>query len=136
MSPGNGLIEAVVALLRADPDVQARFGEPARIFDTAPPGASFPHAAVSALSAQAWNAGGERGADMRLAIDVRTRGKSRADAARAAGVIEAALDDAALILPGGRLTGIFFRAAQMQTEKDNETYRTRLEFRALIEEEL
>lgn len=126
-----GLTGAVVAALRADAGVAALCG--ARVYPAGVASAVFPHVAFGPMKARAWNAGGERGAEIVFAVHALARAGGRAEALTVAEACAAALDGAAPAWSGARVVALFFSEAEAAQLKDGETWRAVARFRALVE---
>ena len=101
MSAEAAFESAVIARLKADPGVQAVFGDPARIFASAPRGAAFPFVALGAGESTRADAQGARLLDHRLTLQVRTRRMEPAAVKAAIAAVRDALHLADLTLAGG-----------------------------------
>jgi hypothetical protein len=120
------LFAALAALWQADAACRACLGDPVRVYDAAPPGAIFPHAAIAQWRARPFNAGGMAGEDIVLELAVLSR-RSRAQAAACAATLAAAADGYA----AQGLTGAFVQGTDLARDRDGVTWRATLKLKLL-----
>ena len=105
----------------------------AHVFDEVPRGAHPPHVAFTAHETRDWSVQQEKAHEHFVTLEAVTRRRSRADAQALASAIEAALDNAALVLSGHALVNlrlIFWSVARART---GDGFVATLRFRAATE---
>jgi hypothetical protein len=104
-NPALALQRAVVAHLRADPNLQLMLGGP-HVYDEPPPNPRAPYVTVAQIETRDWAAGGGRGAEHLMTLDVWSRKPGRAEAQTIVGAIDDRLDDADLQPDGHRVINL------------------------------
>ena len=97
------LSHAVLAALRADPDLQADFGTPARIYDDETRRAPYPNTALEGWSSEPADTASRRGAAQTATFVVQSRYGGHAEARRLVGALRASLDRLEIDLPTQRV---------------------------------
>lgn len=97
------LQRAVLAALRDDTDVQAAFGNPARIFDDETSEPVFPYAELERHEVEDRGSAEKAGQAHTLTVSVRTRDDGRAGAKEAVSALRAAFGQMTLSLSGQRV---------------------------------
>jgi len=133
VNPVLALKAALRDKLLGDPDLIALFGGPPRIFDQTPRGAPYPFIAFGTATASDNSTSSDRGHETRLDLLVFSREGSTREALQIAGLIEAALADADLSLTGHHLVSLLLVDVETALERDGETTRATLQFRAVTE---
>ncbi len=128
MNADLALQKAVYARLAADEAVAALTG--GRIHDNVPGDADMPYLTLGDNDTRDWPGGTEH----RLALHVFSRGGGRAEAKAIMGAVNAALHDAAPTLEGHALVNLRFLDATTRRERDGETWRGTIRFRAVTED--
>jgi hypothetical protein len=121
------LQQAVFAALIASDAVRAIADD--RIYDAVPRGAAFPYIVVGDASETA----ADEGSEHRLEIRIWSRGGGTREIKLAASAVRETLDGAALVLTGHALIDLRFTTADFARERDGETTRAVLRFRAVTE---
>lgn len=128
MNADLALQKAIYARLAADEALAALVG--GRIHDNAPGDVGLPYLTLGDNDTRDWPGGTEH----RLSLHVFSRGGGRAEAKTIIGAANAALHDAALTLEGHALVNLRFLDATTRRERDGETWRGTIRFRAVTEE--
>lgn len=130
------LQQAIFAALVASEDIKDIVDDPPRVFDTVPRGAPFPYIVIGDDRTSAWNTATERGSEHSLSVHVWSRAAGRKEARVAAEAVVAALDGAALSVPGFTLVDLRWLESETIRESDGETIHAQLRFRAVLERNL
>ena len=128
------VLQAVLAALRADGDVQSIFGAPARIFDdeTSEPG--FPHAEIERHEVEPRDASAVAGQAHTLTFAVWLRHGGRDAAREALGVLRAAADRMEVSLPAQRVVLVQSVYSDVMRAPDLRSFRGVLRLRIITEE--
>lgn len=127
------LQQAIFAALSASSDLQALIGNPPRLFDYVPRESAFPYVVLGDGNEADWSTATEDGTEHSLQIDVWSRSIGHKEAMQIADVIRATLNNAALTVSGTTLIDIRHLATDFSREPDGQTFRARLQFRAVTE---
>ena len=127
---GLALQEAMRSALLADATLRELLGG-AYVFDEVPRGAPPSYVEFTAIDTRDWSTMSDRGFEHFVSIVVRSNSRSRKLAQDASAAVEAALDGAALQLPGHRLVSL--RMVFWSVMKTGQTYGASLRFRAATE---
>lgn len=127
MNADLALQRAIYARLAADETLAALVG--GRIHDNVPGDADMPYLTLGDNDTRGWPGGTEH----RLTLNTFTRGTGRAEVKAIIGAVNAALHDAALALEGHALVNLRFLDATTRRERDGETWRGTIRFRAVTE---
>lgn len=128
------LQRAFLAALRADADVQAVLGDPARIFDDESPAPVFPYARLERHEVAERSATGAAGQAHTLSFGIRCRDGGRAAAKDAVGALRAAAEAADLALAGQRVVLIQPVYSDVVRTPDLREFRGLLRIRIITEE--
>jgi hypothetical protein len=127
------LQQAVFAALSASSDLQALIGTPPRLFDYVPPDSAFPYVGLGDGHEADWSTATENGSEHTVQIDVWSREPGHKQAKQIADAIRATLNNAALTVSGATLIDIRHLATDFSREPDGQSFRARLQFRAVTE---
>ena len=128
------VLQAVMAALRADPDVQAQFGNPARVYDDETQGPSYPYATLERHETRPANAADVAGTEHILTFAVASRFGGRAYAKEALGALRAAVERAN-IAPAGQVVVLAYPTyGDVFRTRDRQAFRGILRVRILTEE--
>ena len=94
------VLKGLLDMLRADADVQAVFGIPARVFDDETRRAAFPFAQVEKHESQPAGASGVSATEHKITLGVLTRFDGLSGAKAAVGAIRVAIERGSLTVPG------------------------------------
>lgn len=130
------LLSALVAAVRADPDVQSVFGIPARVYEDEPERGAYPHAFVQAHKTTPAGSVLSDGAVHRVTMAVRSRHGGRAEAREALGVLRAAIERAELSLSGQRVVLVLAVYSDVLRSRNLRSFRGLLRLRIITEEAL
>ncbi len=133
MSAALALQQAVFAALSNDAGVKAQLGTPPRLYDAAPRAAAFPFAVLGDGEERDWSTATDSGSEHRFAVQLWSRKPGHAQNKEIAAAIRAALHDAALAVAGCTLVSLRHLATDFARERDGETWRATLKFRAVLE---
>lgn len=128
------LERAFLVALRADADVQAVFGNPARIFDDESPEPVFPYAELERHEVEDRGTSGKAGQAHTLTLSVRSRDDGRAGAKAALGALRAASERAEVALMGQRTVLIQPVYSDVMRARDLRSFRGVLRVRIITEE--
>ena len=131
--PVLALKAGVLARLAADSTLRTRLGGSARIYDETPRGQPFPFATFGVFIASDNSTSSDRGHETKFEMLVFSRDGSTREALLIADRIEALLHDAAMTLTGHRLVNLQIVDSDTALERDGETTRITLNFRAVTE---
>jgi Tfp pilus assembly protein PilX len=126
------LQQAVHAALAGNADVIAHLGS-ARVYDDVPRGAAFPYLTLAGFIARDWATGTESGAEVIFAVNAWSRGAGHKQAHLLAEAVRAALHDAPLTLADHHLVNLRHETSNTHRERDGDTYRVAMRFRAVLE---
>ncbi len=126
------LQQAIHAKLSVDATVLARLDGP-RIFDDVPQGSAFPYVTLAAFTARDWASGTEPGTEISFTIHVWSRGAGHKQSHQIADAVREALHDASLTLSDHTLVNLRHESSDTRRERDGDTYRAILRFRAVLE---
>ena len=124
------LQKAVYQALRADAELIAQIGDPARIFDDPPPEAIFPYLTIGEARASDYK-GLDGGLEHELKLYAFSRYAGRREVKRILSSVYDALHEAALTLAGHDLVNIRFVFADAFRRLDGEIYQGVARFRAV-----
>lgn len=133
MSAERALAAAVLAAARADANVKALLGDPARFWDEPPREAAFPYATLGRVETRALDASGAYALEHRLTLHVWSRYGGRAEALDIIAALRARLHDAALSVSGRTLVFLFAVFADVFRSGDGFTTHGVLRLRAVTE---
>jgi Protein of unknown function (DUF3168) len=125
------LQKAVYDALAAAPAVQALLGDPARIYDSVPPGAAFPYLAIGEATAADWSAKSFAGVEARLTLHVFSTERGAKQAKAVLDAVHGVLHDAALPVAGHNLASLRFEFAATLLDEDGLTWHGLARYRAL-----
>ncbi len=125
------LQQAIFAALSASSDLTALIAD--RLFDFVPPDSAFPYVVLGDGSEADWSTATEDGTEHNIQMDVWSREPGHKEAKQIADVIRATLNNAALTISGAALINIRYLATDFAREPDGQTFRARLQFRAVTE---
>jgi len=125
------LQQAIFAALSASSDLTALVGN--RLFDFVPPDSAFPYVVLGDGGESDWSTSTENGTEHAIQIDVWSREPGHKEAKQIADVIRAALNNTALSVSGATLIDIRHLTTDFSREPDGQTFRARLQFRAVTE---
>jgi hypothetical protein len=126
------LQQAVHASLAADSGVLALLGGD-RVYDDVPQGAAFPYLALAGFTVRDWATGTEPGTEINFTVNAWSRGAGHKEAHHLAEAVRTALHDAPLSLSGHHLVNLRHEASDARRERDSDTYRISVRFRAVLE---
>ena len=126
------LQSAIYQHLAADAVLKAELGDPARIYDDAPPDAVFPYVILGEARANDWN-GVDGGFEHDLKLYAFSRYAGRREVKRVMGAIYDALHEATLTLSNHQLINIRFVFGDIFRRQDRETYQGVARFRAVTQ---
>lgn len=129
-SAGLALQEAMRKALIADPALKTLLGG-AYVYDEVPRGAPPAYVEFTALDTRNWCCFAEKGFEHVVSVVVRSNSRGRKQAQEISGAVEAALDGAALAVPGHRLVNLHM--VFWSVMKTGQTYGASLRFRAATE---
>lgn len=101
------------------------------VFDELPRGAQEPYVAFTAIETHDWSVQGQKAHEHFVGLEVKTRSRSRRLAQDIVSEIEAALDDAVLVLSGHALVNL--RLTFWTVAKANDLFGAMVKFRAATE---
>ena len=127
------LQKALIAHLKADAAVQALLGEPARIWDSAPPDAAFPHLLIGRCESRPVAADGG-GVEQALTLTVVSRFRGTEEAKAVLAAVRLALNDVALEADGVRTVSLRVAFADVFPSADGARTFAVLRVRAVTEE--
>ena len=128
------LERAVLESLRSDGDVQAIFGNPARIFDDETEQPAFPYAELERHGVEPRNISGSAGQAHTLTISTRSRDGGREEAKAALGTLRAAANRMTLALTGQRTVLVQPVYSDVMRAPDLRSFRGVLRIRIITEE--
>lgn len=124
---------AIQTRLEGDPALTALIG-PGRVHDEAPRAARGLYVVHGEVEAGDWSTGSDRGCEQELALVVwAAESASSRQALEAAGLIVAALDEAALTPPGHRLVNLRWLSSRLAREPRTGLGHVTVRFRAVTE---
>jgi hypothetical protein len=127
------LQQAMFTVLSESTDLQALIGNPPRLFDYVPRDSAFPYVVLGDGNESDWSTATESGTEHAIQIDVWSREPGHRQAKQIADVIRATLNNASLTVSGVTLIDIRHLATAFSREADGQTFRARLQFRAVTE---
>ena len=128
------LLKAVIDALRADPDVQAQFGSPARVYDDETQGPAYPYATLERHETRPAGSAGVAGTEHILTFAVASRFGGRAYAKEALGALRAAAERAS-IAPAGQIVVLAYPTyGDVFRTRDRQAFRGILRIRIVTEE--
>ena len=125
------LQQAILGALSGSGDLQALIGD--GLFDFVPPDSDFPYVVLGDGTETDWSTSTEGGTEHSVQIDVWSREAGHKEAKQIADVIRATLNNAALTISGAALIDIRYLGTEFAREPDGQTFRARLQFRAVTE---
>ena len=128
----SALAAAVIERLKAEPELAAFLGSPARVYDAAPAQPTYPYAAVSRSESRPLKADGG-GAEHRLTLTSVSQYGGVEEARALTALLRAALDDAWLTLDGHRLVTLRVAYADVFRGSDLKSVLGLLRLRAVTE---
>ena len=132
-NPILALKAAIHTVLAADTALRTLLGGASKIFDETPRGTPFPFATFGTFIASDNSTSSDRGHETKFDLLVWSRDGSTRQALLIADRIEALLHDAPLTLAGQHLVSLLMSEADTALERDGETTRITLQFRAVTE---
>lgn len=133
MNGAWALRKAIYAALTGDASLQALIGDPARVYDDVPPGASFPFVTLGAGSASDWSTMTERGAKHLITLHVWSRYEGHMEALSILEAIETLLHDASLNLDGQALVNLAVQATEVLRDPSGNITHGVIRFRGVTE---
>ncbi len=128
------VLQAVMVALRTDPDVQAVFGNPARVYDDETQGPSYPYATLERHETRPADAADVAGTEHILTFGVASRFGGRAYAKEALGALRIAVERAD-IAPAGQVVVLAYPTyGDVFRTRDRQAFRGILRVRILTEE--
>ncbi len=127
------LQKALIAHLKADGAVRALLGEPARVWDTPPDDAAFPHMLLGRCESRPVGADGG-GVEQALTLTVVSRFRGTEEARAVLAAVRLALNDAALEADGVRTVSLRVSFADVFPSADGARTFAVLRVRAVTEE--
>ncbi|MDP1914041.1 DUF3168 domain-containing protein [Brevundimonas sp.] len=127
------LQKALIAHLKADAAVRALLGEPARIWDSAPVEAAFPHLLIGRSESRPLGADGG-GVEQALTLTVVSRFRGSEEAKAVLAAVRLALNDTALEADGVRAVSLRVSFADVFPSADGARTFAVLRVRAVTEE--
>ena len=103
------------------------------VFEEIPRGAEEPHVVFASAETRDWSVQGQKAHEHFIAIDVKTKSRSRKLAQDVVHEIEAALDDAVLALAGHVLINLRLAFWSLARDKSSENFSATMRFRAATE---
>lgn len=128
------LAAAVLEALRADPDVQAVLGSPARLYDDETRGPAFPYAVLERHERYASDAQGVCGAEHRLSFATYSRYGGRTEAREVLGALRVAVGRLSADLSDQRIVLAHVTYSDAMRTRDLRSFRGVLRVRILTEE--
>ncbi|MBS3650799.1 DUF3168 domain-containing protein [Pseudaminobacter sp. 19-2017] len=132
MSAAIELQKAVVAALTSDNALVGLLGG-AKVYDHAPPQASFPYITLGRTSLFDWSTGTESGEEQILTLHVWSKGQGKKQALEIIERAGEALRPDALALTGVHLVCFRQEYSEVRFDEDLSVYHGLLRFRALVE---
>ena len=133
-SSDNALVTGVLDALRADPEVQALLGQPARIFDDETDAPVFPYAMLERHERFEAGSAGVNGAEHRLSLATWSRHGGRSEAKLILGTLRAAVDAMTVSLPGQTIILAHTVYSDAMRTRDRKAFRGVLRIRIITEE--
>ncbi len=133
LDPSRDLQKAIVAALKADPDVVALVGQ--RIYDAVPSGAAFPYVTIGGDEVTQDDAECLEAFDIFSQIDVWSRAVGQPEMKQIAGAVRAVLHDAVLTLDDYALVSLQHQITRYLVDPDGTTHHAAISLRALIDGE-
>lgn len=130
---GWALRQALYATLLADDGLKAIVGDPVRLYDDVPAGATFPFITFGDSDIRDWSTKDGPGAEHTVTLNVWSRYEGHMEAQLILEAIEAALEDAAPTLSGHTLVNLLFVSGQIIRDPDGATTHGTIRFRAVTE---
>jgi len=128
------LADAVLDALRADPDVQAILGNPARVFDDETDEPAFPFAVLERHEQFSADAALVCGSEHRLSFATYSKYGGRSEAKAVLGALRAAVDRFNLVLSGQRMVIAHVIYSDALRARDRQSFRGVLRVRIVTEE--
>lgn len=135
MSAEHALVAAVRAAAMEDAGVKALLGDPARIYDDAPPDAVFPYVSLGRVESRAADAGGVEALEHAVTLHVWSRYGGRAEALEIVAALRAKLHGADLTIDGRKLVLLLVTFTDIFRSGDVRTTHGVLRLRAITEPE-
>ncbi len=126
------LRRAIHAALAGDAALTAALGG-GRVHDVPPGAPDFPYVTLGEAQVTDWSTATESGEEHRMTLAVWSRQGGHGEAHALAHLVQQALHDAPLDLPGHRLVNLRFSSAEIRREPGGRSYRALLRFRAVTE---
>lgn len=126
--------QAVLQALRADADVQAVFGIPARIFDVDARRNIYPYALLERHETRPAGSAGVAGTEHIITFSIASRFGGRRYARDALGALRAAIERADLVVEGQRVVLAYASYGDVFRTQDRQTLRGVLRIRIVSEE--
>ena len=126
--------KAVLAALRADPDVQAIFGDPARIYDDETPGPAYPFVVLERHETRPNNSSCVAGTEHTIILAISSRYGGRTLAREAMGTLRAAIECADLMVTNQVIVLALPVYGDVFRTRDLQTFRSILRIRIISEE--
>ncbi len=132
MNPALALVQAMRSALLADTALMTLLGG-GHVFDESPRGEQPPHVSFVSVETRDWSVMEQKAHEHFVTLEVGTNERGRSQAQAICTRIEAALDNAVLVLTDHKLINlraVFYSVARMKNEK---TFGASLRFRAATE---
>jgi hypothetical protein len=135
LSAERALVAAVRAAAMANAGVKALLGDPAPIYDDAPPDAAFPYVSLGRVESRAADASGAEAIEHAVTLHVWSRYGGRAETLEVIAALRAVLHNAALAIEGRKLVLLLVTFTDVFRSGDARTTHGVLRLRAITEPE-
>lgn len=135
MSAERALVAAVRAAAMQDAGVKALLGDPARIFDDAPPDAVFPYVSLGRVESKPADASGGEAIEHAVTLHVWSRYGGRAETLDVIAALRGVLHNAPLDVEGRKLVLLLVTFTDVFRSGDARTTHGVLRLRAITEPE-
>ncbi len=125
--------EAVYAVLTASVPLKTYIGNPARLYDDAPPGADFPYLTLGQATVTDWSTSSDIGFEHRLTLHAWSRYGGRREVKEIMALVHDLLHDVNLTLTGHRLINFRFVFSDIFRDPDGRTSHGVMRYRAVTE---
>ena len=125
--------QAVYAALSGTPALQALIGAPARLYDHAPPGLTFPYVTFGALHVAPYDTKTETGFEQTVTLDIWSRYRGQREAQDILQAIYTALHRATLTISGATFLLCEFHSADLTPLDDGITTHAAVRFTVMAQ---